>query len=102
VAVIGDGALTGGLAYEALNNAGQMKSNFIVILNDNEMSIAPNVGAMDRYLGHAALQAALQCGARKGQGYCSACALRRHRAQGAVDGGRSGRCVSSRASPRPR
>ncbi|MEO6913234.1 MAG: 1-deoxy-D-xylulose-5-phosphate synthase N-terminal domain-containing protein, partial [Candidatus Baltobacteraceae bacterium] len=40
VAVIGDGALTGGLAYEALNNAGQMKSNFIVVLNDNEMSIA--------------------------------------------------------------
>jgi 1-deoxy-D-xylulose-5-phosphate synthase len=51
VAIIGDGSLTGGLAYEALNNAGQMKSNFIVILNDNEMSIAPNVGAMDRYLG---------------------------------------------------
>ncbi|MBC5809444.1 MAG: 1-deoxy-D-xylulose-5-phosphate synthase, partial [Candidatus Eremiobacteraeota bacterium] len=50
VAIIGDGALTGGLAYEALNNAGQMKTNFIVILNDNEMSIAPNVGAMDRYL----------------------------------------------------
>jgi len=52
VAVIGDGALTGGLAYEALNNAGQLKCNFIVILNDNEMSIAPNVGAIDRYLGH--------------------------------------------------
>jgi len=52
VAVIGDGALTGGLAYEALNNAGQLKSNFVVILNDNEMSIAPNVGAIDRYLGH--------------------------------------------------
>ncbi|MDQ2909227.1 MAG: 1-deoxy-D-xylulose-5-phosphate synthase [Candidatus Eremiobacteraeota bacterium] len=51
IAVIGDGALTGGLAYEAINNAGQIKSNFIVILNDNEMSIAPNVGAMDRYLG---------------------------------------------------
>jgi len=51
VAIIGDGALTGGLAYEAINNAGQLKSNFIVILNDNEMSIAPNVGAMNRYLG---------------------------------------------------
>ena len=50
VAVIGDGALTGGLAYEALNNAGQMRSNFIVILNDNEMSIAPNVGSMASYL----------------------------------------------------
>jgi 1-deoxy-D-xylulose-5-phosphate synthase len=51
VAVIGDGALTGGLAFEAINNAGQLKTNFIVILNDNEMSIAPNVGAMDKYLG---------------------------------------------------
>jgi 1-deoxy-D-xylulose-5-phosphate synthase len=50
VAVIGDGALTGGLAYEALNNAGQMRSNFIVILNDNEMSIAPNVGSIASYL----------------------------------------------------
>ena len=51
VAVVGDGALTGGLAYEALNNAGQLKTNFIVILNDNEFSIAPNVGAMSAYLG---------------------------------------------------
>ncbi len=50
VAVIGDGALTGGLAYEALNNAGQLNTNFIVILNDNEMSIAPNVGAVASYL----------------------------------------------------
>ncbi len=50
VAVIGDGALTGGLAYEALNNAGGMKSQFIVILNDNEMSIAPNVGSIASYL----------------------------------------------------
>ena len=50
VAVIGDGALTGGLAYEALNNAGGMKTNFIVVLNDNEMSIAPNVGSIASYL----------------------------------------------------
>jgi 1-deoxy-D-xylulose-5-phosphate synthase len=50
VAVIGDGALTGGLAYEAINNAGTMKTNFIVILNDNEMSIAPNVGSIATYL----------------------------------------------------
>ena len=50
VAVIGDGALTGGLAYEAINNAGELKSNFIVILNDNEMSIAPNVGSIAKYL----------------------------------------------------
>jgi 1-deoxy-D-xylulose-5-phosphate synthase len=51
VAILGDGALTGGLAFEGLNNAGEMKTNFIVILNDNEMSIAPNVGAIDKYLG---------------------------------------------------
>jgi 1-deoxy-D-xylulose-5-phosphate synthase len=51
VSVIGDGALTGGLAYEAINNAGLMKTNFIVILNDNEMSIAPNVGSIASYLG---------------------------------------------------
>ena len=50
VAIIGDGALTGGLAYEAINNAGPMKTNFIVILNDNEMSIAPNVGSIATYL----------------------------------------------------
>lgn len=51
VAVLGDGALTGGLAYEALNNAGELKSNFIVILNDNAMSIAPNVGSIASHLG---------------------------------------------------
>ena len=50
VAVLGDGALTGGLAYEALNNAGGLHTNFIVILNDNEMSIAPNVGSIASYL----------------------------------------------------
>ncbi len=51
VAIIGDGALTGGLAYEAINNAGLLKTNFIVVLNDNEMSIAPNVGSIASYLG---------------------------------------------------
>ncbi|MCH5191840.1 MAG: 1-deoxy-D-xylulose-5-phosphate synthase [Oscillospiraceae bacterium] len=50
VAIIGDGALTGGMAYEALNNAGRSKTRLIVILNDNEMSISPNVGSMARYL----------------------------------------------------
>jgi 1-deoxy-D-xylulose-5-phosphate synthase len=50
VAVIGDGSLTGGLAYEGLNNAGIEKSNLLVILNDNNMSIDPNVGAMKDYL----------------------------------------------------
>lgn len=51
VSVIGDGALTGGMAYEALNNAASLKRNFIVILNDNSMSISPNVGGMSKYLG---------------------------------------------------
>ncbi len=50
IAVIGDGALTGGLAYEGLNNAGRHHKNFIVVLNDNKMSISRNVGAMARYL----------------------------------------------------
>lgn len=48
VAVIGDGAMTGGMAYEALNNAGSGRSNFIVVLNDNKMSISRNVGALAR------------------------------------------------------
>ena len=50
ISVIGDGALTGGLVWEALNNAGRKNSNLIVILNDNKMSISKNVGAMARYL----------------------------------------------------
>ena len=50
VAVIGDGAMTGGMAYEALNDGGRLTSNFIVILNDNEMSIAHNVGGLSKYL----------------------------------------------------
>jgi 1-deoxy-D-xylulose-5-phosphate synthase len=51
VAVIGDGALTGGMALEALNHIGHEKKNVIVVLNDNEMSIAPNVGALHNHLG---------------------------------------------------
>lgn len=50
VSVIGDGALTGGMAYEALNNASQLEKNFIIVLNDNHMSIAENVGGMSEYL----------------------------------------------------
>ena len=50
VAILGDGALSCGLAYEGLNNAGHSERDFIVVLNDNEMSIAPNVGAMHKYL----------------------------------------------------
>lgn len=50
ISVIGDGSLTGGMAYEALNNAAHLKSNFIIVLNDNTMSISPNVGGMSKYL----------------------------------------------------
>ena len=50
ISVIGDGALTGGMAYEALNNAAHLKKNFIIVLNDNNMSISENVGGMSKYL----------------------------------------------------
>ena len=50
VSVIGDGALTGGMAYEALNNAAELDTNFIIVLNDNNMSISKNVGGMSNYL----------------------------------------------------
>ena len=52
VSVIGDGALTGGMAYEALNNASRIRSNFIIVLNDNNMSISENVGGLSKYLNH--------------------------------------------------
>lgn len=50
ISVIGDGALTGGMAYEALNNAAELKTNFMIVLNDNEMSISRNVGGISTYL----------------------------------------------------
>lgn len=50
ISVIGDGSLTGGMAYEALNNASSLKTNFIIVLNDNNMSISENVGGMSKYL----------------------------------------------------
>ena len=50
IAVIGDGAMTAGMAYEALNNAGSLQSDLLIILNDNRMSISPNVGALSKYL----------------------------------------------------
>lgn len=51
ISVIGDGALTGGMAFEGLNNAAKLETNFIIVLNDNDMSISPNVGGMSQYLG---------------------------------------------------
>ena len=50
VAIIGDGSMTAGIAFEALNHAGSLNRDLIVVLNDNEMSISPNVGAMSAYL----------------------------------------------------
>ena len=50
VSVIGDGSLTGGMAYEALNNASKLETNFIIVLNDNNMSISENVGGVNKYL----------------------------------------------------
>ena len=50
VSIIGDGALSGGLAFEALNNAGNIRKQMLVIVNDNDMSISPNVGAFRNYL----------------------------------------------------
>ena len=55
IAVIGDGAMSAGMAYEAMNNAGSMDTRLIVILNDNDMSIAPAVGAMSAYLSRSSL-----------------------------------------------
>ncbi|MEM6621230.1 MAG: 1-deoxy-D-xylulose-5-phosphate synthase [Pseudomonadota bacterium] len=60
IAVIGDGAMTAGLAYEAMNNAGWLKNRLIVILNDNEMSIAPPVGALSQYLTRLYAQSPMQ------------------------------------------
>ena len=60
VSVIGDGALTGGMAFEALNNASKLETNFIIVLNDNDMSISPNVGGLSQYLGGIRTAAAYQ------------------------------------------
>src|SRR5213082_199551 len=62
VAVIGDGALTGGVAFEALHNAGGMELPIVIVVNDNGMSIAPNVGAMSRYFNRIRLNPKLHKG----------------------------------------
>ena len=65
VALVGDGAMTGGMCYEALNDAGHSHTRLIVILNDNEMSIAPNVGALSAYLTNLRISAGWQSAKRK-------------------------------------
>ena len=64
IAVVGDGALTGGMCYEALNDAGNSRTRLIVVLNDNEMSIAPNVGALSNYLTNLRISAGWQSAKR--------------------------------------
>ena len=85
VAIIGDGAMTAGMAFEALNNAGAMDANLLVILNDNDMSISENVGALNNYLARLMSGRVLRRGA---QG-------RRERAAAS-----SRRCWISRGAPR--
>lgn len=65
IAVVGDGALTGGMCYEALNDIGNQKTQLTVILNDNEMSIAPNVGALSSYLTHLRISSGWQSAKKK-------------------------------------
>ena len=65
IAVVGDGAMTGGMCYEALNDAGNADTQLTVILNDNEMSIAPNVGALSGYLTHLRISAGWQSTKKK-------------------------------------
>ncbi len=65
IAVIGDGAMSAGMAYEALNNAGALNSRLIVVLNDNAMSIAPPVGALDKHLRNLVAGASARAGATK-------------------------------------
>ena len=104
IAVIGDGAMSAGMAYEAMNNAGAMNSRLIVILNDNDMSIAPPVGAMSAYLARLRLRPHLSLAARHRQaarqapaevpGAARACASRNTRAAWSP----AARCSRSSAS----
>ena len=98
IAVIGDGAMSAGMAYEAMNNAGSMDSRLIVILNDNDMSIAPPVGAMSAYLSRLLSSKSFMLAARS-----SASAMARHLPRGLDDRGRAAprnwRAASSPAAP---
>ncbi len=85
VAIIGDGAMTAGMAFEALNNAGAMDANLLVILNDNDMSISENVGALNNYLARL----------MSGRFYAAA-----RKAGEKVLAASSRRCWTSRAAPR--
>ena len=67
IAIIGDGGITAGMAFEALNHAGDLHSKILVILNDNNMSISPNVGAMSNRFAQAHLRPAVYLGTRQGQ-----------------------------------
>ena len=80
ISVIGDGSLTGGMAYEAMNNAARLKSNFIIVLNDNNMSISENVGGMSNYLGESPYSGRLSESENSGHGFSEPCAGLRRKA----------------------
>ena len=95
VAVIGDGALTGGVAFEALHNAGGMDLPIVIVVNDNGMSIAPNVGALSRYFNRIRLNPKLHQRARGRRGRRSPSCPR---ASASASSG-SGRSSRSRSRP---
>jgi len=70
IAVIGDGAMTAGMAFEALNNGGVSTSKLLVILNDNDMSISPPVGALNRYLAQLMSGRFYAAGQERGSSMC--------------------------------
>lgn len=83
VAVIGDGAMSAGMAFEAMNNAGHLKKRLFIILNDNEMSIAPPVGALSAYLSRLYAGAPFQDLRAMAKGRCNSCPNPFRRAPGA-------------------
>ena len=84
VAVVGDGAMTGGVNFEALLNAGGLETPIVIVLNDNGMSISPNVGALSRYFNRLRLNPQRLAGARGGRGGPHAAARRHRRADRAA------------------
>ena len=100
VAVIGDGAISAGMAYEAMNNAGAEKRRMFVILNDNEMSIAPPVGAMSKYLSGLYANTPLHTLKEIADGFARTLPepFRVRRAPGAQPGHRDGRDRAARSS----
>ena len=99
VAVIGDGALTGGVAYEALHNAGGLETPIVIVLNDNGMSISPNVGALSRYFNRVRLNPRLYHAREDVEDRLTQAAARPRRRRSSGSGPRSSR--RSRPTRRP-